>query len=106
MLVHRLPAVIGIPIGSPMGSLVSEVFTSKLESEFSQPEDPLLHHVVLRRHYVDDVLCAWDGSMALVTGFLNFLNYLYPTTEFTVEIGEEKINFLDLTISIEGNGYS
>jgi len=79
-LVYRLPADIGIPIGSPLGSLISEVIMSKFESELFQSDHPLLPHIVTWRRYVDDVLCVWNGPTAHITDFLNHLNSLYPTT--------------------------
>lgn len=38
--IYKLPTEIGIPIGSPLGSLISEVFMSKLESDIFHSELP------------------------------------------------------------------
>ena len=75
---------------------------SKFESELFQSDQSLLSHTVTRRRYADDVFCARNEPTTLITHFLNFRNSLYPTIEFTVEVGGEKINFLDLTISLVG----
>lgn len=95
-----LPPDIGIPIGSPLGSIISEVFMDKLETEIFQSDHPLLTHIAYWRRYVDDILCVWTGPIDKVKEFLQFINKFYKSIEFTAEIGGPKINFLDLSISI------
>ena len=90
---------VGIPIGSPLGSLISEVFMSKFESDLFSSGHPLLNNIFYRRRYVDDVLCTWTGPRELCLEFLTYLNKLYPSVKFTVEVGGASIKFLDLTVS-------
>ena len=72
---------------------------SSLEEEIFGSGHPLLEHVFLWRRYVDDVFCIWTGPTDSTAGFLEFMNSFYPSIKFTVEVGGNKINFLDLTIT-------
>lgn len=78
----------------------------RMESEIFNSNHPLLTHIILWRRYVDDVICIWNGTHKLIQQFLDFINSLYPSIEFTLEIGGEKLNFLDLTITIEDDKYN
>lgn len=78
----------------------------RMEHEIFQSDHPLLTYVALWRRYVDDVLCVWTGPNELLQPFLDFINSIYPTIEFTMEVGGTRINFLDLTINIEENKYT
>ena len=44
-LAYRLPADIGIPIGSPLGSLISKAFMDKFELQLLQSNHPFLKHI-------------------------------------------------------------
>jgi len=50
--------------------------------------------------YVDDVLCLWTSSMEQLQEFFLFINSLYPLITFTLEVGGNSINFLDLSITL------
>ena len=99
-LIYEFPPNIGVPIGSPLESLVSEVFFKLFEDELFQSGSPLLTKIVYWYRYVDDVVCLWNGSLADLDSFLQFINSRYPTIQFTLEIGGKSINFLDLSISL------
>ena len=53
-----------------------------------------------------DFLCVWSDPEKLIINILAFLNNLYPSIEFTVEIGGGRIKFLDLMLTIQENVYS
>ena len=91
---------VGIPIGSPLGSLIGEVFMNALENQMFSSRHPLLTHITYWHRYVDDVLCLWEGPLPLADSFLEFVNSLFPSITFTMEVGGMGINFLDLTIQI------
>ena len=48
---------VGIPIGSPLGSLVAEVFMKLFEHQLISSKHPLLPHVTYWHRYVDDCSC-------------------------------------------------
>jgi len=95
----EFPEEVGIPIGSPLGSLIAEVFMSKFESDLFSSGHALLSHIGYWFRYVDDILCLWTGPPDLLNGFLLFLNLMYASIKFTLEVGGSSINFLDLTVS-------
>ena len=50
--------------------------------------------------YGDNVFCVWSGSTTALQTFLSQLNKYHDNIKFTVELGTNKINFLDLTIPL------
>ncbi|OCT61038.1 hypothetical protein XELAEV_18047064mg [Xenopus laevis] len=53
---------------------------------------------------MDDILVIWDGPLSGFEDMVRTANQAHPTIKFTTEIGAQKINFLDVTITIE-NGF-
>jgi hypothetical protein len=96
---YEFPEEVGIPIGSPLGSIISEIFMFRFERDLFSSGHPLLGHVLYWVRYVDDVLCTWIGPRDRINEFLKYLNTLYPSVQFTSEVGGPNINFLDLSIS-------
>jgi hypothetical protein len=90
----------GLPMGSPLSPLISEIFMNRLEREVFTSNCMLTQYVGYWHRYVDDVLCLWTGSVPQLHEFLHFLNSLYPSITFTLEVGGKSINFLDLSITI------
>ena len=94
-------------MGSPLSSLMADVFMDRLENDIFDSSNPLTSHVRYWYRYVDNVLCLWTRTADLVQNFLSFINSLYPTInslyptiKFTLEFGGSTINFPDLTITI------
>ena len=90
----------GFPMGGPLSSLVADIFMDDLETRFLSSE-PLSPHIRHWSRYVDDVLCVWHGSRTDLKLCLDRLNTICPSLQFTLEIGGQQINFLDLTISLK-----
>ena len=103
---YKFPEGVGVPIGFPLGSLMGEAFLKKFEEDLFNSMYGGLEHIVYWRRYVDDVLCLWSGPIGALNDFLNHLNTLYPTIKFTMEVGGNCINFLDLTISLCDNRHT
>ena len=103
--IYELHPDIGIPIGSSLGSLISEVFMTHLKDKIFLSGHPLLPYVFECRRYVDDVFWVWTGPEERVSDFLNLLNSFFTSITFTTEIGGPQINFLNLTISLLPDGY-
>ena len=69
----------------------------------------LLSKVFYWYRYVDDILCYWLGTQRQLNIFLNFLNSIKPSINFTLATNENKpksINFLYLNISIVKNHHN
>ena len=90
----------GLPMGSPLSPLISEIFMNLLEREVFNSDCMLTQYVGYWHRYVDDVLCLWTGPAEKLKDFLQFLNSLYPSIKFTLEVGGNTINFLDLSIKL------
>ena len=92
----------GLPMGAPLSSLVADILMDAQEQHFLN-SDRLSPHIRFWTRYVDDVLCIWHGSLNDLQLCLNHLNMIQPTLKFTMEVGGQRINYLDLTISLEEN---
>ena len=90
----------GLPMGGPLSSLVADLFMDAQEQLFLN-FDPLSSQVRYWARYMDDVLCVWHGSLPDLHTCLNHLNAIHPSLLFTMEVGGSKLNYLDLTISLE-----
>ena len=55
--------------------------------------------------YLDDIYFSFSGTKRQLNNILAFFNRQNDKIKFTSEISEDKLNFLDLTISIEDNKY-
>ena len=92
-------------MGSPIASMMADIFMDSLENKIFTSNHNLLLHVKYWFRYVDDVLCLWGGSLTELQDFLAFINSFYSKIQFTLEIGGSTINFLDLSITITNGHY-
>ena len=53
--------------------------------------------------YVDDILIVWTGTNRQVDLLLLEMNAMNDSIKFTVEKGNETINYLDLTLTLDSN---
>ena len=92
----------GVPMGSPFAPIVSEVFMDLFEQRIfdASNNNNFTQYITYWHRYVDDILCLWTGSLSQLQEFHKVLNSQFPAIKFTVEVGGDKINYLDLSISI------
>lgn len=89
----------GLAMGSPLSSLLSEIFLDKIENEFIK-NNKFKKLLLYWFRYVDDILICWNGSERQFTQFMQNLNAVHENIKFTVEKENEgTLNFLDLTIT-------
>ncbi|XP_071050953.1 HEAT repeat-containing protein 1 homolog [Onthophagus taurus] len=88
----------GLPMGSPLSGLLSDIFLNNLEKEILNTNNP---NILLWRRYVDDVLIIWNNKdLDSIHSFYAYINGLHNDINFTMEIEEDnKLNFLDLTLT-------
>ena len=55
--------------------------------------------------YIDDIFFIWTEGEESLKRFLEKLNVFHPNLCFTWEFSRESINFLDVQVSIDGNGF-
>ena len=82
------------------------MFMSLFENQLFSYQHSLIPHVTHWHRYVDDILCLWERLLPLANEFLELLNSFFPSIDFTMEVGEASINFLELTIRNTGEGYA
>jgi hypothetical protein len=93
-------------MGAPTSSILSEIYLQYLES--SNIYNLLLdHNIIGYFRYVDDILVVYNEDNTNIESLLLQFNNLSPKLEFTIEKEEnQKINFLDITINTESEGFS
>ena len=55
------------------------------------------------KRYLDDCFIIWDNRWADITDFHGTLNALDPQINYTIEIGENELPFLDILVKREGS---
>ena len=74
----------------------------KFENNALNSGFPLVELIYLWKRFIDDVLMLFKGSKEQCQEFVDWLNSLEPgVIKFKHEYSTEKVEFLDLTISIE-----
>ena len=71
---------------------LSYIYTEFLNSQELQPFSWL--------RYIDDIFFIWTHGTQELDSFLNELNKFHPNLSFTYETSKERVNFLDLNVSI------
>jgi hypothetical protein len=86
----------GCPMGSNISPIVAEIFLkyfelNKLNTYYLQPK--------FYTRYVDDIFIVWQHGMNDLHIFIEYLNNIYPSIKFKLELMENnKLNFLDYTV--------
>jgi len=65
--------------------------------------DVVGHGYGIYYRYVDDICTA--VALSKIDDLLEQFNLFHPHLQFTSEIGDDEINYLDVTISINGNSF-
>lgn len=63
-----------------------------------------LHHILLWRRYIDDVLLIWTGSVELLNSFMELLSHNKFNLKFTIQFDTTTISFLDLRLVLREDG--
>jgi hypothetical protein len=80
-------------MGSPLSPVIADLVLQDLETEVLRTLD---FQVPFFFRYVDDIAMAVPRDMVNVT--LDNFNSFHPRLQFTIEIGNNRLNFLDTTI--------
>ena len=89
----------GLPMGSPISPLLSEIFMAHFEESIFSSKNPLVKNVLFWTRYVDDVFCIWNSTQRNLEKFLDFINSINKKIQFTMEKSlNNEINFLDINI--------
>ena len=94
--------VSGTAIGTKFAPPYACIFLDKFETKFLATQVFKLR-VWLR--YIDDIFFVWTHGEEKLHDFLNGLNEFNPSLKFTYEYSTQRINFLDVIVSKEGNEF-
>ena len=90
-------------MGTPTSTIFCEIYLEYLDNI-------TIFHILTKHHilgyflHVDDILLVQQNSITNIHEVINTCNNLTPTTHFTMEeVFENERNFLDTTISKDGN---
>ena len=70
------------------------------EQIFEQYTDPIPDYL---GRYIDDSVSASSCSRGELECFINYVNNFHPALQFTWEISETSVSFLDILVSVNGN---
>lgn len=97
----------GLAMGSPLSGLLADIYMHNMESKKIINEiNPFYNKIKYWFRYVDDIICLFEGTEEESKRLLNYINSLSNTIQFSQEIQENKINFLDVTISKENRSHN
>ena len=87
-----------------MGLNYANLFVGFVEKQiFEQYTDPIPDYL---GRYIDDCLGTASCSRVELERFINFVNNFHAALQFTWEISETSVSFLDILVSINGNKLS
>ena len=92
----------GTAIGTKFAPPYACIFMDKVESAFLESENT---KPWVRMRYIDDIFFIWTESEDKLDGFLQRLNAFHPNLKFTYDKSKASINFLDVTVSINGEDF-
>ena len=89
-------------MGSKMGPSYANLFVGYIEHKFfNQYNGP---KPGLYRRYIDDCVGATSSTREELNQFITAVNSFHPALKYTWEISDTSLAFLDIILSIEGNG--
>lgn len=88
----------GTPMGSPLSPIVADLVLRDLEERALENFGV---HISFFYRYVDDIAMGVHSSRT--NEILNIFNSFHPRLQFTIELGGNNLNFLDVTFKINNN---
>ena len=91
----------GVAMGTKMGPNYANLFVGFVEKQiFEQYIDPIPDYL---GRYIDDCVGTASCSRGELECFINYVNNFHPALQFTWEISDISVSFLDILVSINGN---
>ena len=92
----------GLAMGTKMGPSYANLFVGYIEHQFfNQYNGPKPD---LYRRYIDDCVGATSSTREELNQFITAVNSFHPALKYTWEISDTSLAFLDIKVSVEGNG--
>nr|XP_022909888.1 uncharacterized protein LOC111421016 [Onthophagus taurus] len=100
----------GLPMGSPLSSLISDIFLNEMETKLiiNKDNNPYFENIKFWKRYVDDILVIVNTKdNNTINKIHKYINSIHSKIQFTIE--QEKnneINYLDINIKrTQDNGF-
>ena len=90
----------GTAMGTKLAPAYANTFMGHLENQFLQNEP---HKPTYYRRFIDDIFMIWPHSTNDLHAFMNHMNSIHPSMQFTFEFSAESITFLDTDVHINSN---
>ena len=91
----------GVAMGTKMGPNYANLFVGFVEKQiFEQYTDPTSDYL---GRYIDHCVGTASCSRGELEQLINYVNNFHPALQFTWEISETSVSFLDILVSINGN---
>jgi hypothetical protein len=93
----------GVAMGAKFAPRYACCFMGNLELKFFQKQE---HLPVFYVRFIDDIFMIWHGNRESLEHFIAEFNVFHSSIKLTHEISQNSVNFLDLTVTINGNKLS
>ena len=93
----------GVAMGTNMGPSYANLFVGYVEHQFFNKYDGPKPELYGR--YIDDCIRAISSGREELNQFVTSVNSFHPALKYTWEISETSLAFLDIKVSISGNGF-
>ena len=90
-------------MGTRMAPYFSNIFRAVVEENLlsGYPKKPLAFY-----RYIDDIFIIWSHGLDLFHNFISSINKQHSNIIFTIYISNTSVNFLDVTIDLDGGHIS
>lgn len=89
----------GTAMGTRMAPSYANLFMGSFESKFITSNNPYVQNIIIYKRFIDDLFILWKGTEYEAKQFVTLLNSNPWGIKFTLNFGENEIEFLDLVVS-------
>ena len=88
----------GLPMGSPLSSLLADIFLQHLETTHIQRLKDK-HNILYYGRFVDDIIIIYENPADISSNILQSFNDIHEKIKYTLEVENgNTLNFLDITV--------
>ena len=91
----------GTATGTKNSCSYSDLVLEPIDNEIFKAKITIFKEIYMYGRFRDDCFLVWLGDRELLAKFVYFVNILDPSLKFTVEVGGNSLEFMDLLIKIE-----
>ena len=93
----------GTAMGAANSCSYSDLAIYPIDQKILHAQANSLNELFYFGRYRDDCITLWTGKIERLNDFLNFINGIDTNIQFTIEIGYNELNFLDLKMNMDSN---